>query len=114
MMVIAVKYVHDLFCSFTLRYPVKNIAVRYIFKKCPEEHACQKSDNDAAGWKNQLISTIEKHENNYGQVDPPDHKRMSFCHHFKILILEKLGLPFIMDFFEMHINWLNYKFTKAC
>jgi hypothetical protein len=27
---------------------------------------------------------------------------VSFCKHFKILILEKLRLPFIMNFLEFH------------
>ena len=113
MMVIPVKHVNYFSCPFTFSRPVKEKPVGEIFKKCPEKHTPDKSQNDTQWRIVEMTSSIIQHECNDRQIDAPDHQRVSFCKHFKVLILEKLSLALIMNFLEFHRPQKYEVFSKT-
>jgi hypothetical protein len=109
MMVIAMKCINYLFCPFAFGYPVENITMGNVFKKCPEEHTAQKGQYDSHYRIIQLISAEIEHIYNYRQINSPDDQWVCFSEHFKILIPEKPGLPFIINFFKLHAAKITRK-----
>src|SRR5579871_6249943 len=83
-------------------HPMKCKTVHDVFEKSPEQHSCKKNGDNIYRIKTQHHIAAVKHVRNNGQVHPPDYKRMRFGEHFKIIVLEKLCLAFIMNFFKFH------------
>jgi len=104
MVVIAMKNIDYLFCSFTFRDPMENKAMGHVFKKGPEKHASQKCKRYSQNGVPKMIAAIVQHNNNDRQIDSPDHKRVRFRQHLEILTFEKPRLSFIMNFFEIHTS----------
>ena len=102
MVVIAMKNIDYLFCSFAFRDPMENKAMGHVFKKTPEKYTAQKSKDDPPGCEARAGATVIQHIDHNRQIHSPDHQRMCFGQHFQVRIFEKLGLPFIMNFFEFH------------
>jgi hypothetical protein len=102
MVMIPVKHINYLSCPFTFSCPVKEKPMGEIFKKCPEKHTPYKSQDDTQRGIVEMTSAVVQHERNDRQIYAPDHQGVSFCKHFKVIILEKLSLAFIMNFIEFH------------
>ena len=57
--------------------------------------------------KPRLLPLIIQHIDHNRYIHTPDHQRMCFGKHFQVRIFEKLCLPFIMNFFELHTLFLE-------
>ncbi len=73
-----------------------------VFKETPEKHTAKESKDNSSGSEARAGSTVIQHIDHNRQIHSPDHQWMCFGKHFQVWIFEKLGLPFIMNFFELH------------
>ena len=72
MMVIAVHDIHKFLRPFAIGYPVKSEPVRYVFKKCPEEHAAQKQRRYFPATEMQCFISVNRQTNNKRKIHSPD------------------------------------------
>ena len=102
MMMVPMKRVYKFSHPLALRHHVEEKTVSEVFKKGPEKHASEEHQCDPACSKSEAAAAIIEEINNYRQVHAPNDKRMCFGEHFQVRVFKQLGLPFIVDFFELH------------
>jgi hypothetical protein len=73
-----------------------------VLKKTPEQHAAEESRQNAKGGIAVIRSGQVQKITHDGDVHAPDDQRVRFGQHFQKIVLEQSGLPFIVDFFELH------------
>ena len=102
-MMIAMECIDKFLCLATVSHHMKQEAMGNIFKKGPEEHSTQKSEDDPRCGIMQGIAAIKQHISYHGQIHAPNHQGMGFGKHFKKIIPEKPCLSLIVNLFKLHI-----------
>lgn len=87
-MMIAMQSINELFGPFTISHHMKKKTMSYVFKKCPENHATDKSKHHTQQGIIQPAIAVIKHIYNNRQVHTPDHQWVGFSKHFQEIIPE--------------------------
>ena len=102
MMMIAMQCIGKFLSPFTFSHHMKKETMSNVFKETPEKHTAEESKDNSSGSKTRTGAAVIQHIYHNRQIHPPDNQRMCFGQHFEVRVFEKLSLPFIMYFFELH------------
>ena len=94
--------INKLGSTWPFGHPVKNKAMSYVFKKCPEEHTAKKYQQNCFGAKIILGSGQINQVAEDGNIHTPDNQWMRLGKCFQKIVFKQTGLPLIVYFFEMH------------
>src|SRR5450432_2874155 len=102
MMMISMHDIDELLSRFTFSDSVKRKSMHQVFEESPKETTRGKREKYSGETEIQLEITQVYEVNDHRQVDPPDDQWMCFSQHFHVTVAEKLCLPLIVNFLELH------------